>query len=512
MECFSLVLVGFLCLFVCLFFCIMAYAVWPSFWRGQGCLFVCFWGFIAVVLVLVLVLSSLCKFAGTRCCTCCLCYIVILSSAGRCDSASDSFCISYVLNNLSLWSCCEEFTSVCIIIESFMNILFFAGWPIKQIAFDLRWQWKWQGQEGRAWPCFFCLPSYISGLHVLLLLLLLPSQLYCWGSPIFFFFLCLPSYISGLHHSPSSSSSSAFPAISLGFTILLLLPSQLYLWASTFFFFCLPSYISGLHRSSSSAFPAISLGFTVLLLLPPSYISGFHCSSSSSSAFPAISLGFTVLFPLLLLPSQLYEYISGLHRSSSSSSSAFPAILLGFTILLLLLHSQLYLWGSPFFFFFCVPCYISGVHHSSSSSVFPAISLGFTILLHVRFQLYLCSSPFFLFCVPSYISGVHHSFSSAFPAISLGFTFLLLLCSQLYLWCSPFWMRILRISSLFNQTIEVVTFCLCGWCMLGVLLLPAFTCLGHECLHVMECMCAQTRPWFILSSERVFGEWNQKPC
>ena len=47
----------------------------------------------------------------------------------------------------------------------------------------------------------------------------------------------------------SSSSSSAFPAVSLGFTILLLLRSQLYLWGSSFFFFCVPSYISGVHHS-----------------------------------------------------------------------------------------------------------------------------------------------------------------------------------------------------------------------------------------------------------------------
>ena len=222
-------------------------------------------------------------------------------------------------------------------------------------------------------------------------------------------------YISGVHHS----SSSTFPAISLGFTILLL-PSQLDLWGSPFFFsFCLPSYISGVHHSSS-AFPARSLGFTILLLLLPSqlYLGVHH---SSSSAFPAISLGFTIL--LLLLPFQLYlwaspffffclpqlylwaspfffsfclpSYISGLHHSSSPS--AFPAISLGFTILLLLLPSQLYLWASPFCFFFCLPSYISGLHHSSSSAF------------------------------PSYISGLHHSSSSAFPAISLGFTILLLL-------------------------------------------------------------------------------------
>ena len=33
--------------------------------------------------------------------------------------------------------------------------------------------------------------------------------------------------------------------------------------------------------------------------------------------------------------------------------------------------------------------------------------------------------------------------------------------------------------TVFNPAIEVVTFCLRGWCMLGVFLLPAFTCLGH---------------------------------
>ena len=44
--------------------------------------------------------------------------------------------------------------------------------------------------------------------------------------------------------------------------------------------------------------------------------------------------------------------------------------------------------------------------------------------------------------------------------------------------------------------------------MLGVFLLPAFTRLGHDVrtfeVCAMESMCAQTRPWFILSSKRVF--------
>ena len=55
------------------------------------------------------------------------------------------------------------------------------------------------------------------------------------------------------------------------------------------------------------------------------------------------------------------------------------------------------------------------------------------------------------------------------PAISLGFT--------TFGWdfcvCD-------RFVFFFNPTIKVVTFRLRGWCVLGVLLLPAFTRLGHE--------------------------------
>ena len=164
------------------------------------------------------------------------------------------------------------------------------------------------------------------------------------------FFFCIPSYISGVHHygwdssSFSSSSPSAFQSMSLVFTILgeillFLLHSQQYLWGSPFFFFfvfCIPSYISGVHHNGWD-------------------------SSSSSSAFPAISLGFTILGEILLL-----------------------------------LHSHLYLWGSPFWVrFFCIPSYISGVHHNgwhSSSSVFPAIHLGFTILGAILLLLLLLQS------------------------------------------------------------------------------------------------------------------------
>ena len=51
--------------------------------------------------------------------------------------------------------------------------------------------------------------------------------------------------------------------------------------------------------------------------------------------------------------------------------------------------------------------------------------------------------------------------------------------------------------------------------MLGVFLLPAFTRQGHERQDLlspaMKCMCAQTRPWFILSSERVLGGMEFEP-
>ena len=58
---------------------------------------------------------------------------------------------------------------------------------------------------------------------------------------------------------------------------------------------------------------------------------------------------------------------------------------------------------------------------------------------------------FFFFVFPSYISGVHH-----------------------------FWVRFWRMWPFFNPTFKVVTFRLCGRCVLGVFFLPAFTRLGHE--------------------------------
>ena len=214
-----------------------------------------------------------------------------------------------------------------------------------------------------------------------------------------------------------------------------------FLWAPHPHHCCDPALVSsGCFLSAlSSSFLALPFFFFCV----PSYISGVHPSFSSSSVFPALSLRGSPFF--FCVPS----YISWVHHSSSS---AFPATSLGFTSLLLLLRSQLYLWGSPFFFFCCccVPSYISGVHHSYSPSAFPAISLGFTSLL-LRSQLCLWGSPFYFFCVPSYISGVYQ----------FGWDFCV---------CNSF----------LNPTIEVATFHLREWCMLGMFFLQAFARLGHE--------------------------------
>ena len=56
-----------------------------------------------------------------------------------------------------------------------------------------------------------------------------------------------------------------------------------------------------------------------------------------------------------------------------------------------------------------------------------------------------------------------------FPAVSLGFT----IFGETFAYVAGFFC--LNPS----DSIGVVTFCLHGWCMLGLFLLLAFTCLGH---------------------------------
>ena len=59
--------------------------------------------------------------------------------------------------------------------------------------------------------------------------------------------------------------------------------------------------------------------------------------------------------------------------------------------------------------------------------------------------------------------------------MSLGFTIL----GEIFAYATDFFFFL-------NLTIEVVTFRLHGWCMLSVLLLPAFTYLGHECQDLLS--------------------------
>ena len=73
------------------------------------------------------------------------------------------------------------------------------------------------------------------------------------------------------------------------------------------------------------------------------------------------------------------------------------------------------------------------------------------------------------------------SSSSAFPAISLEFTF--------FGGAGGGGDGFLFISPLFNPTIEIVTFCLHGWCMVGVIYFTGI--LGHECQDLL-CLCDGT--------------------
>ena len=67
----------------------------------------------------------------------------------------------------------------------------------------------------------------------------------------------------------------------------------------------------------------------------------------------------------------------------------------------------------------------------------------------------------------SILQGWESSSSSAFSAISLGFT----IAGKMFAYVTVF---------LLNLPIEVITFCIHGWCMLGVFLLPVFTHRRHE--------------------------------
>ena len=66
--------------------------------------------------------------------------------------------------------------------------------------------------------------------------------------------------------------------------------------------------------------------------------------------------------------------------------------------------------------------------------------------------------------------------------------------------------------SFFNPTIEVITFRLPGWCMLDVLLLPAFNHQGHECeVRATECTCAHILTSVYTLIRKSFGRMESEP-
>ena len=181
---------------------------------------------------------------------------------------------------------------------------------------------------------YFCVSCYIS--ETLILLLFLRSQLYLgdtYTSSVFpaisrrhlYFFICVPSYFSET-------------------LTLLLLCSLQYLW-DIYTYSVFPSPATSLRHLYFSAFPVISLRHLYF------------------SAFPAISLRHLYFF--FCIPSYISETLtvlrSPLYLWDTYTSSTFPAISLRhlyffFCVpsyisetlkLLLLLHSQLYRWGSP---------------------------------------------------------------------------------------------------------------------------------------------------------------------
>ena len=95
---------------------------------------------------------------------------------------------------------------------------------------------------------------------------------------------------------------------------------------------------------------------------------------------------------------------------------------------------------------------------------------------------------FFFLCVPSYISGFHHSWWD---------------------FCTIMWL-------FFNPTIEIVTFHLRGWWLLGACFLPAFTHLWHECQDRLSPyngmhMCTDYTSVYTLIWKG-FREWSPNTC
>ena len=98
----------------------------------------------------------------------------------------------------------------------------------------------------------------------------------------------------------------------------------------------------------------------------------------------------------------------------------------------------------------------------------------------------------------------HSSSSSVLPVIYLGFT----IFREIFAYVAFFFF-------FFNPAVEIVTFHLCGWCMLALFLLPAFSHLGHECQDLLSpcdgmLVCTDCTLVYTLI-RKSFREWSQNP-
>ena len=86
---------------------------------------------------------------------------------------------------------------------------------------------------------------------------------------------------------------------------------------------------------------------------------------------------------------------------------------------------------------------------------------------------------------------------------------------QLYLWGSPLLGEIFAYVSVFNPTIKVVTFRLCGWCVLGVFFVAGiypsrtWTSGSFECVRLNACVHRLDLGLYSHSKE-FLGEWSLK--
>ena len=116
--------------------------------------------------------------------------------------------------------------------------------------------------------------------------------------------------------------------------------------------------------------------------------------------------------------------------------------------------------------------------------------------------LYLNLFFFFFFCVPSHVYGVHHFWWDFCISRVLDQNGISQACCIIKIYHSGLEPSIF--DHFLDPTIEIVTFHLHGWCMLNVFFLLAFTHMKVRIfgVRVKECLCIQTRPWFILSPKR----------